>query len=779
MGEVYLAEDLKLRRQVALKVLPRELSEDGERLERFRREAQAAAALQHANIVRIYSIETSEDLLFLTMEVVRGRTLAEAIPAGGLPLDKLLPLALALADAVAAAHQSGITHRDLKPANVLIDADGNPKIVDFGLAKMTRVEPGGAATAMVTEALSAEGQVWGTVPYMSPEQLEGLPVSHASDVFSLGAVFYEMATGNRPFQGESSAALMSAILRDEPSALHEVRPELPRQLSRIIDRSLAKRPDDRYTSARGLSSDLRRLDRELRSGSEAAAPEESPRIRSGRWLAAALALLAVLALAWSAGVFDRSPAETNAGAASDADRTMIAVLPFEDIDADPERQFFSDGMTEEMITVLGGASPERLGVIARGSAMRFKGTTASIREIGRELGVSHVLEGTVRRQGERVRISARLVQVADETQVWSRSFDGTLTDVFGLQAGVAHQVAEALSVRLIPGALTGSESRQMVPEAYEEYLAGRFWAHKATDAGWSKAVGHYERAVELDPGFAIAHASLADAYANKTMWRPERVDEQAEKARASALKALELNPQLSEAHSAFALVSMFFDWDWDVAVREFERALELNPRDANAFHHFGHLLDFLGRDQEGLEACLEATRLDPLSAFHRTCVGYTRVSLGDFEEAHRDFARAFELVPQYPMTLYAEGRAFDLQGDYERAVASWEKGVALTGRANRFALGALGYGYAKLGRTSDARAVLLELIEDFPEPITTAFYRAPVLAGLGDFDGAVEELKLAVEGREPWIVGVRLDPGFRLLAADERFQALLAEIHPG
>lgn len=785
MGEVYRATDTKLGREVALKLLPGSMSKDAERLERFRREAQTIAALNHPNIVTIHSVDEDAGRHFLTMELIDGQSLDRLMASDGLPVSRLFELAIPIADALAEAHSQGITHRDIKPSNVMVNSKGQVKILDFGLAKLA--EGNGAAESAATEVLTQDGLVIGTVRYMSPEQARGERADPRSDVFSLGVLLYEMATGERPFQGNNSVELLSSILKDEPQAVTEVRAELPNHLGRVVQRCLEKEPSRRYQTALEARNELEGLKKEIESGTSRA-PIEPPRpVRSGGTSREVVGLLVIAAIgatfAWWAS---RGPSsgqaspETSSVAGVASERLTIAVLPFENIGGDPEQEYFADGMTEEMITMLGGASPEQLGVIARGSAMRFKGSLASIKEKGRELGVSHVVEGTVRRQHDQVRITAKLVQVADETQIWSEAFDGTLDDVFGLQSGVARRVTDALSVELLPGAITDSPSSHTpVPEAYEEYLSGRFWAHKATDEGFSRAVEHYERAVELDPSFAIAQAGLADAYANKTMWRPEMIDSRANKARAAALKALELSPDLSEAHSAKALVSMFFDWDWQTAEREFRTALELNPRDANAFHHFGHLLDFLGKEEEGLTACLEATRLDPLSAFHRTCVGYTYVSLGQFDQAHVEFSRAIEMAPDFPMVFYAQGRSYELEGDFERAVASWEKAVEFSGRKNRFALGALGYGYALLGQEVSAREILRELETGWAGSSSTAIYRAPVLVGLGDFDGAFALLDEAVAGREPWIVGLKLDPGFRLLAGEPRFQALLRQIGAG
>jgi TolB-like protein/Flp pilus assembly protein TadD len=459
-------------------------------------------------------------------------------------------------------------------------------------------------------------------------------------------------------------------------------------------------------------------------------------------------------------------------------RVTLAVLPFDNIGGDPDQEFFADGMTDEMITVLGGANPEKLGVIARASSMRFKGSGKSVREIGEQLRVSHVVEGSVRRQGNAVRISAKLIDVNNETQVWTNSFNGTLDDIFGLQSSVANQIAEALAIALLPGSVAGSREHKPDPRAYEEYLSGRFWDHKGTEEGWKRAINHYENAVEIDPDYALAYASLSQTSATLSSWTTVSPAGPLRKAKAAMDKAFELDPDLPDAHVARAYYYLLGEWKWDEVDEAFQRALAMNPTNPGmAYHWWGHYLTFAGRDQEAIDAFLAALRLDPLSALHRACLGGAQVAAGDLESADRSLQQALRLDSELPVAHNWLGRLRERQGRLDEAVAAWEEGARLSS-GSALLTGALGYGYGRIGELENAREVLdgLRSGGGSAEGYVAELNLARVYAGLGDADRAFEQLEIAYAKREPWILALKVSPGFDTIRDDPRFADLLRRI---
>jgi TolB-like protein/tetratricopeptide (TPR) repeat protein len=532
-----------------------------------------------------------------------------------------------------------------------------------------------------------------------------------------------------------------------------------------------------WPSTSGDLSDVIERVANLAGGSPRAAvanaPRPAPKKRFPGYLIV-LALLIVVGAVWWVVNNNANDGEPEVAATAD-DRKMIVVLPFENLGGDPAQEFFADGMTEEMIIVLGSARADSLGVIARTSAMHFKDRDATIETIGQELGVDFVVEGSVRRQNNRVRITANLIQVANQTQLWADSFDGSLDDIFALQNDVANRIAEALAVEL----LTASPvmGRVYVPNApaYDAYLTGRFWSHKATGVGWKRAIEYFETAVLLDPGFALAHANLADAYANNAVWGGETARDAYPKANRAAGEAHRLNPELAEAHAARAIVKLFFEWDWDGAEAAFREALVLNPSNGQLFHHFGHYLDFRGRHEEALDAFANALALDPLSAFQREGKVLTLVNMGELEKARITLARIMELDPTFPLGWYNLGNLHAHENKLIEAISAWERAVELSSGV-RFMLGALGYAYARAGRIDEAHAVIERLTRDWPDPGITAMDRAKVFSGLGEVDRTFELLEQAYEARDPWIIGMIIGPGFAPVNDDPRFTALLARL---
>jgi TolB-like protein/tRNA A-37 threonylcarbamoyl transferase component Bud32/Tfp pilus assembly protein PilF len=646
MGVVYRAEDSELGREVALKLLPAEMADNPKRLERFRREAKAVAAINHPNIVTIHSIESVETTHFLTMELVEGESLDHIIPPGGMPLAKVFEIAVPLADALSSAHEQGIVHRDLKPANVMVTGENRIKVLDFGLAKLIE-DPEASdleATAFPTQAteLTAEGMVMGTAPYMSPEQVEGRAMDHRTDIFSLGIVLYEMATGRRPFAGDTSAALVSSILRDSPPTVTEINESLPRHLARIIKHCLEKDPEARYQSAKDVRNELKSLRREVDSGTvttgSGAVHISSPRSmgtrRYGLWAAAGFAAIVILAAGWWLGrgvdgasaVGDERAGGLSADVASAArsDTPSVAVLPFANLSADPDNEYFTDGLTEELIGAL--ANVEGLRIPARTSVYALKETNLDVQEIGRRLGVDNILEGSVRKAGDQLRISAQLIKVSDGFNLWSETYDRQFEDVFVIQGEIAGNIVEALQLTLSPVEKQALRSERTTDfKAYEYYLRGRGHYRRRTRTDFDSAREMFSNAIAIDAGYALAWAGLADTYTE--FWRNyESTEENLVQAEEASREAVELDPNLAEAHAArgFALGQRQL---YDEAAAAFRRAMELNPRLFEAYYYYGTVAFAAGRLETAGEMFEKATEVAPdeISALPLLPQIYTRL----------------------------------------------------------------------------------------------------------------------------------------------------------
>jgi serine/threonine protein kinase/tetratricopeptide (TPR) repeat protein len=733
MGEVWRARDRRLGRDVAIKLLHPSLDRDPERRARFHLEARAVAALSHPNILALYDVGRSGGMTYAVTELLEGETLRQRLSRGPLPAGEATACARHIAGALSAAHGKGIVHRDLKPENVFLTANGHVKLVDFGIAgwreadgSRRRRSPGQGRTRREPRVLV------GTPGYMAPEQARGRPGDRRVDLFALGCVLYEMLTGRRAFARDTSAETLRAVCRDEPPPPGPGA-DVPPALERILLRCLAKRPADRFQSAGDV---VRELDASLESARPArreAATEEPP-----------------------------VPS-----------RLLLAVLPFASIGDDAEQRF-ADGMTEEMIAVLGRAAPRRLGVIARTSAMRFKKRRAAVDAIGRELGVSHVVEGSVRREGGRLRIGARLVRVADQAQIWSDSFDGPLSDILGLQADVARRVAGALSVELAPWFRVGRPGSATDAAAYDAYLAGRSSFYKASEEGWRAAIDHYKEAVALDAGFALAHAGIASGYTAWALWGTTPPGDARASAAAAIARAAALEPDLAEVHATLALIRMFFEWDWTEADREFARAIALNPSDGEVYHWLAHYLLFVGRPQEALDAFAEARRIDPLSAFHRECQAGHYVAMGELERAEPLLRGVLEQLPSSPLAHHFLGWLEERRGRIAEAVSCWEAAARASHIPNLLA--SVGYGYALAGRREEALQVNEELERRAGRAYVAALDRAKVFAGLGEPDEAFAWLEEAYRRRDAWLPALKIEPGFDTLRGDQRFPALLRRI---
>ncbi len=747
MGEVYRARDERLGRDVALKVLPDALARDAGRLARFEREARTVAGLTHPNIVVLHSIEEAEGVRFLTMELVTGRGLDTVIAPGGLPVARLLELSIPLADALSAAHERGVVHRDLKPANIMVAHDGRVKVLDFGLAKLAQEDPEQEATRMVTmqSPISEAGQLFGTVPYMAPEQIRGEPVDARSDLFALGIILYEMATGRRPFSGESSADVTSAILRDTPVPLRDLRAELPRDLGRIVSRCLEKDRERRFQTAKDVRNELEILQRETASRPAAAAP--SPVAK---------------------------PAPPNTDAPS------IAVLPFVNRSRDPEDEYFSDGLADELLSVL--VKVRGLRVAARTSSSTFKGKEATIAEIGRALKVATVLEGSVRKAGNRVRVTVQLVKVADGYPLWSETYDRTLDDIFAVQDDIAQSVVKELRTTLLGESEDSTASREARAEvaaaaagrggnaeAHRLFLQGRHFIDRLSEADVEKGVGYLRRAVDLDPGHARAWAALSLAFGLQGGYGWVPVDEGWPRAREAAERALAIEPDLAEGYVMLSRVQRMYEWDWKGAQASSARALALAPDSLDVIQEAGELASYLGRAEEAVAFAEKVTALDPLSSNAYARLGRVYFSALRFEEAETAYLKALELAPQRIVCHSILASILCRMGRLDEALSHAEREPAEFAR-----LLALGDVYFAMGREAESRAALEKLKAEHPED--SAIQIAILHAIRGEVDDAFHWMDRAVDTRDSGASMVKSIPVLTALQRDPRWPAFLRKM---
>jgi serine/threonine-protein kinase len=777
MGEVYKAKDTKLGRDVAIKVLPEEVASDRERLRRFEQEARSASALNHPNIITIYDIGEQDRIHYIAMEYVAGKTLGDLIPANGMTLDRFLQIAVPLADGLAAAHQKGIVHRDLKPGNVMLSDEARVKILDFGLAKLVRREDFGSFTAPEAPTVSRvtrTGTVMGTMGYMAPEHLRGERTDERSDIFSLGVLLYEMATGVRPFRAPTSPDVISEILRDTPQPVDQVRPGLPHDLGRIIRRCLEKEPGHRFQTALDVHNELADLVKELQSQEIVEAAERTrgvtwPKTRR-RWLGtAAVVAASVVAVVLVLLKFDqlRELLPTDAS----PEIGSLAVLPFDNLMNDPEQDYFVEGMHDALITRLSKLGDLR--VISRTSAMRYRATEKTIPEIADELGVDALIEGSVLRAGDRVRITAQLIHGETDEHLWADSYDRDLQNVLTLLSEVAGAIAGEIEIALTP------EQRERLavtspvdPAAQDAYLKGRYFFNRGTGDNLRKALDQYHLAVESDPTYALAHAGVAAAHLLLGAFGHVPLKEAAPQARAAALKALELDDGLAEAHAILGWVKLYFDWDWPGAARTFEKALELNPNHTYARHGYGDYLTVMGRPEEGLEHVRRGRLSDPASPLAVLPATGHLILARRYDQAIEECRTLLELDPRYPSVRSFYAEALWHRGLHEEALAeyrmTWGRDPELASVMER--------GYAEAG----PRGALLSLAQELaarPEGRRAGTLSiARLFARVGEVDAAFEWLERAYDQRIPQLMLVRADPDFDSLKSDQRLEALARRI---
>jgi TolB-like protein/Tfp pilus assembly protein PilF/tRNA A-37 threonylcarbamoyl transferase component Bud32 len=722
MGEVYKARDSRLQRIIALKTLPAEKVADADRKRRFLLEAQAASRLNHPNIVTIYDIFEEQGVCFIAMEYVAGTTL-DLANNGGLPLKDTMKYAAEIADALAAAHSAGVIHRDLKPANIIITEDGRVKLLDFGLAKLIEPMVPAASTATVSTISSA---IVGTAAYMSPEQAEGREIDARSDIFSFGLVLYEMLCGQRPFRGDSWISTLAAIVHDEPRPLRDIKADIPLSVEQCVARCLRKDPAQRFQTMLEAKETLTEV-------------HSRPAISS---------------------VVGQEEAQS------------IAVLPFVNLSADKENEYFGDGLADEIINAV--TKVPELRVIARTSAFAFRDKDQDLRTIGHRLGVGTILQGSVRRAGNRIRVTAQLIRVADESHLWSERYDREMTDIFAIQDDISQAIADALKVRFV-----GPQRRTRNIAAYQSYLKGLYFYQRYNRESLAKARDSFEQALAVDPDYAPAHAGLAVFYYGLGALGIKPMTETAPLAKSAAQRALAIDPALAEAHSVLGLVNGSVEYDWKPAECHFQAAMAVEP--VPPLVRVRYALYFLTpqrRFEEAIAQYQRALETDPLSMMVHFGLAFAHYCERRYDEAIEHAARAVDLYPDYWLVHFGMGLALSQNGSLQQSIASFEATLRLSPFFT-LATGFLAAAHVRCGNLSYAEKLMEGVMErrskQYVSPACFALYHA----ALGQADGMFEFLQTALSERDPYLTRMDAEPYFDPFRSDPRYRDILNRMNLG
>jgi serine/threonine-protein kinase len=795
MGEVYLAEDTKLNRFVALKLLPQSLSSDQNANRRLLREAQAASTLDHPHICQIHEIAEADGRSFIVMQFCEGETLAEKLEQKNLNLRETLDLAVQIADALSHAHSHHVIHRDIKPANIIVNNQGQAKILDFGLAKIIAENLNTESEAEATQLLSAANIIIGTPPYMSPEQLRGKPQDARTDIFSFGVVLYEMLSGKQVFKRESLADTISAVFSYEPP-IAKTLADTPSELQRIVQKSLAKDKDDRYQTAKDLLIDLQNIKQESdfqnklehtaeprsemrtqildvaeitykeKQSSRAGTTASESKNRKLSFIVSSIVLLFAVVGFDYWFLANRS---TNTKQIE-----SIAVMPFVNENGNADNEYLSDGMTETLISSL--SQLPKLSVKARSSVFRYKGRDIEPQTVGSELSVQAVLTGRVVQRGDNLLLSIELADTKTGNALWTEQYNRKTTDLVALQSEIARDVSQKLRLRL-----SGAEERRVAKsyttntEAYQLYLKGRFYWNKRTGEGLKKSVEYFNQAIEQDPNYALAFAGLAESYVIFSGFAVSTPQEAYPKAKAAAKKALEIDETLAEAHAALGLELLAYEWNAEESSREFQRAIELNPNYATARHWYGNQnLLYTGHFDEAIAEMKRAQELDPLSLVINTDLGDTYFYARQYDKAIEQLRKTIEMDQSFYYAHYELGMAYEMKGSYAEAIAHYQKARGLNNDPRVLAL--LGHALAASGKHNEALKTLSELKKTAKQHYVPAYNFAIVYAGLKDRDQAFEWLEKSYQDRSSRMAILKVDPFLDNLRSDPRLTDLIGRV---
>jgi eukaryotic-like serine/threonine-protein kinase len=756
MGVVYKAHDTKLDRDVALKFLPPHLDASAEDIARFEQEAKAISALNHPHIETIYDVDEVDDQKYLVLEYIPGGTLKSRLKQlksddKTFSIAEILDYGIQLAEGLSHAHRRQIIHRDVKTDNILLTEEGKIKLTDFGLAKLR-----GSIHKTKT------GSTLGTVAYMSLEQIRGEELDQRTDLFSLGVVLYELATSHLPFTGEYEAAVTYAILNEDPPKIRLLRPGVPEGLERIIDRCLEKDKAKRYQQADEIVSDLRAVQQKITGTVQV----KKKRTRLPFYIGMGILLLAVVIL--SNFFFRPEPTFVL--------KKSIAVLPFKNLSDSKEDEYFSDGITEDILTRLSKISD--LNVISRTTIMQYKNTPKSLKQIGEELKVGVILEGSVRHAGDRIRVSSQLIDAGADRHLWADTYDREMKDVFAVQSEVAEQIAAALQAKLEPGEKERIEKKQTEnTEAYQLYLKGRFHWNKRRLEDVKTAINYFEQAIEIDPGYALAYAGLASACVLPPSYGIPLKDskEWFARAREAATRALQIDSTLAEAHTVLGEIAQDYYYDWETAEKHFRQAIELDPGYPTAHQWYSCNLYFRGRFEEALSEAKRALQLDPLSLIINMNMGDAYYAMRQYDKAEEQYKNILALDISFPWAYSGLGSIYEVQGKFAEAMVEYEKAKSY-GDNVPYTLAPLGWIYAKAGKTTEALRVLDELLQLAKQGVSIAYGIALIYYRLGEKDQAFEWMERSYQDREIWLQGLAFDPLWDDVRADPRGQELLKKM---
>ena len=771
MGEIYLAQDTRLGRQVALKFLPASFREDSERLRRFQNEARAASALNHPNVATVYEIGEAENIAFIAMEYIEGLTLDQKISGRPLSTGEIVTISIQVADALDDAHSHGVVHRDIKTSNIMLTRRDQVKVLDFGLAKVSS-NTGSEITDLPTAVKTLPGLVMGTVQYMSPEQAVGQTIDARSDIWSFGVVLYEMATGRKPFIGTTTGETIEKIRHSQPEAIARFNYEVPAELDRIIRKCLEKNRENRYQSARELMIDLKNLRRDLDSDTKVTTPipvENKSTFRNKVLLVVAGVLILSIVAAYLLTRRKQPPVE-----AVNTQINSIAVLPFKPLVAGSRDETLELGMADTLITKL--SNIRNVDVRPISAVRKYTGLEQDAIAAGRDQQVDAVLDGVIQRSGDQVRVSVRFLRVNDGSQLWSGQFQENMTQIFVVQDSISERVVSALALTL-----AGGERQQLTKHhtenaaAYELYLNGRFQISRLTDDGFLKGRDYFQKAIDLDQNYALAHAALAESYVVLGGWNVATPKETFPKARDAAIKALQLDPSLAEPHATLAMVSFAFDWNWSAAEQEFKRALDLNPNYPDAHQFYGYYLAAMKRFDEALAQMQRAKELDPASLSKLAGIGEVLNYMGRTDEAQEQYEKCLEMDPNSGFAHWSLGNVYLHKRMYDEAITQYKKSIPLSGTSPDEP-STLAYAYAKSGKRQQALETLDELIKISERRYVSWTLISATYAALGDHDEAVKSLQKAIEQRDGVLPFVNIDPLFEDLRSNSRTAEILKRV---